>query len=395
MEEEKKDLFQSINDQLRRAQKVPQIGHIVRTIQRFNDRDGRLYSGAITYFSVLALVPIMMFSFSLVGMVLDVFRPDLLDSFVKWLQNAFSTYARASGIIELILGFVEGWQTVGIVGLITGLFVGTGWVNNVRSSLVAMSQVDYVKKDEKNFFVRRLLDIPVLAAVLFLLALVFLAPAIANWLLPEFLHLLHLDVAPGASVLIWIGTTALSLLAAICFFLFIFGVFPGVKFNRRAYFTGSVAAGFVITVLQTLAPLLVSIFSGNRGVQLFGAVIVVMLLLNVLALVMLYVCAWIATTDQPAVARAWTDADQPLLNRDDVITAHDHWERAKEDLRNKPEKNLDDDLKSLIEVEPETDEELQELVEEEKKKNRSTFWAGILAGIGLSALLDSILKRNL
>ena len=46
------------------------VRHVVATIDRFNDRMGTQFADSLTYFSFLAVVPILMVAFSVVGFVL-------------------------------------------------------------------------------------------------------------------------------------------------------------------------------------------------------------------------------------------------------------------------------------------------------------------------------------
>lgn len=54
----------------RTVQKVsanPAVAHLIRAVDRFNDRMGSQFGAAITYFSFLSLIPILMVSFAGVG----------------------------------------------------------------------------------------------------------------------------------------------------------------------------------------------------------------------------------------------------------------------------------------------------------------------------------------
>ncbi|VTP82303.1 Inner membrane protein yhjD [Leclercia adecarboxylata] len=52
-----KDAFQLIQQQ-------PMIAHLLRATERFNDRLGNQFGAAITYFSFLSMIPILMLSFA-------------------------------------------------------------------------------------------------------------------------------------------------------------------------------------------------------------------------------------------------------------------------------------------------------------------------------------------
>lgn len=393
------EIATKVNRKVKRAMRRPRLAHFLRTLERFNTRNGALYAAAITYFSVLSLVPIMMFCSAGLGMVLSKLRPDLLDKFTGWLSHAFGNASNAQDIVQMVLSFVLGWQAVGLLGLVTGLFTGIGWLDNVRASLKAIGAAEYGNsKSTENIFARKAKDVLILIATLVLLAFMFIAPISGSWILPTIVRALHLDFANTSSVLILLGTNGLSVLAALIFFLFILGALPKVKFNRRAYWTGCIAGAVIITVLQNLAPLLVSLFNGNRGAQMFGAVIVIMLLLNIFARVILYLCAWVATADQPAVARTWTDSDYPLLKSGEVNAVSGHWTDAKQDLKETSEDDYHE-LKPLLDLEaPDTPEPVvvmePAVVEAEpvgKPDSRTVLVAGVVAGFGLKVLLESVL----
>ena len=48
----------------------PWLDHLVRAAGRFQEQKGDYYAAGITYFSVLALIPIMMVAFAVAGFVL-------------------------------------------------------------------------------------------------------------------------------------------------------------------------------------------------------------------------------------------------------------------------------------------------------------------------------------
>lgn len=65
----------SVVTKAKRLADKPWIKHLLRASQRFSGRLGSQFGAAITYFSVLAVFPILLFAFSLVGLVLTVVYP--------------------------------------------------------------------------------------------------------------------------------------------------------------------------------------------------------------------------------------------------------------------------------------------------------------------------------
>jgi membrane protein len=53
-----------------KVQRNPIIAHLLRAAERFNDRMGNQFGAAITYFSFLSMIPILMVSFAAAGFVL-------------------------------------------------------------------------------------------------------------------------------------------------------------------------------------------------------------------------------------------------------------------------------------------------------------------------------------
>lgn len=66
-----------------RVQRQPMIAHLIRAAERFNDRMGNQFGAAITYFSFLSMIPILMVSFAAAGFILASHPTLLQDIFSK------------------------------------------------------------------------------------------------------------------------------------------------------------------------------------------------------------------------------------------------------------------------------------------------------------------------
>ncbi len=81
---------QALNKVTHTAQKIQQqpiIAHLLRAAERFNDRLGNQFGAAITYFSFLSMIPILMVSFAAGGFILASHPTLLQDIFDKILTN--------------------------------------------------------------------------------------------------------------------------------------------------------------------------------------------------------------------------------------------------------------------------------------------------------------------
>ena len=66
-----------------RIQRQPVIAHLIRAAERFNDRLGNQFGAAITYFSFLSMIPVLMVSFAAAGFILAS-HPTLLEDILRW-----------------------------------------------------------------------------------------------------------------------------------------------------------------------------------------------------------------------------------------------------------------------------------------------------------------------
>ncbi len=63
-------MWSAISGAFSRVLRRPIVRHGIKSFERFSARLGWQFAGALTYFSLLALVPILMVAFSVAGFVL-------------------------------------------------------------------------------------------------------------------------------------------------------------------------------------------------------------------------------------------------------------------------------------------------------------------------------------
>ncbi|MGD8213773.1 YihY/virulence factor BrkB family protein [Aestuariimicrobium sp. Y1814] len=306
----------------------PTIAHLLRANLRFGNRLGNQFGAAITYFSVLALVPILMFAFSMLGMTLTVLRPDWMTAVSDLLTERLSSET-GTQLSDLIVDYLRNWRAVGIVGLVSLAYAGSGWIGNLRNAINAQwrPEFEYVES-KRNIVVTTLAN---LATLLLLLVgvLVTFGMSIGGTALTDWVAgLLNIRHWPGGNLLLRSASTLLTLVAAWLLFMLIFTLLPNDHRPSKVKMVGSVIGAVAFTALQIGASALIGVFSNNRAAALFGPVIILMLFMNLFARIILFIGCWIATDKQPAVAFHYNAADEPLRQRDDTIAADDHWAQA-------------------------------------------------------------------
>jgi membrane protein len=311
-----KAIVQQVQEKVKELKQVPAVAHVLRMNTRYSTRLGNQFAGAITYFSLLSMVPILMFAFSACGFTLTVLRPDLLERFqaaiIVQLQGApEGLQAQLTGLIE---GLLRNWASVGLVGLFSSIYSSAGWAGNLKSAVRAQTRPLFDMKEHKHFFlVEILLNFAILLGLLVILAVTFALAVMATSLTGTIVHWLALDEVPGISVLLRIVGFILSSIAGWAMFVYLYKVLPEQTFPFRIIAWGALIGSAGLFGLQYLTGFLMGKFSSNPAAVVFGSVIVLMLFFNLFARLNLYVAAWIATSIQPAVADQIQEFDRPLL----------------------------------------------------------------------------------
>ncbi|MGB4270875.1 MAG: YhjD/YihY/BrkB family envelope integrity protein, partial [Propionicimonas sp.] len=114
----------------------PTVAHLMRAIERFNVRGGVQFAAAVTYFSVLAIVPILMLAFSVLGLFITVLRPESLVAIETWITERLQPDDPLGGqLVSVITEALTNWASIGLVGLGLTMWIGSGWVGNIKRAV--------------------------------------------------------------------------------------------------------------------------------------------------------------------------------------------------------------------------------------------------------------------
>jgi membrane protein len=287
-----------------RFSKRPLVAHVLRTVERFNVRGGGLFAASIAYFSVLSMVPILMLAFSVLGLVLTVFDPPLLDVIGRRLTESLDGFGSlGETLLPVITNALRNWAAILGFGLVIGFWSGANWIGNLKRAARALMREDYDNPPKQLIMPLDLLVNFGALLVLFVgVAVSWAATTAATVLGKEIGQWLGVSGHLGWSLLIRGVGLLLSLAVGTLLFWWMFRWFALTPVPRRLLWIGAVIGAVALVVLQTLAGYLIGLFSGNVTASLFGPVIVLMLFLNIFATLILYVAAWLATAHPvPAV----------------------------------------------------------------------------------------------
>jgi len=119
----------------RYRQRYPWFDHLVRAGQAYLSHNGDHYAAAITYFSVLSLVPLLMIAFAVAAFVL-VGDEQLLDALRQRIEAAAPTGVGPT-LNDVITQAIQSRRGVGILGVLVALYSGLAWIGYLREALTA------------------------------------------------------------------------------------------------------------------------------------------------------------------------------------------------------------------------------------------------------------------
>src|SRR6476661_2293917 len=278
----------------------PGIKHLIRAVTRYGDRLGSQFAGAMTYFSFLSLVPILMVGFSIGGIVLannEELLATLEDEVAKLLPSGI-----AEPVTALIDSVVANPLGVGIVGLLIALYSGIGWMGNLRKATRAIWRPEFEedKATVDNFVVATLKDLGSLAGLGVAIVVSLGLSAFGSQFAGQVLDLLGFGDQEWLAPVITIVTLLIAMAADVLIFMWVYTMLPGKELRSpfKARLRGSILAAVGFEILKyALIVLLPNAGSTSKTAAIFGPVIGLLFFFNLVAQLVLFVAAWIATAE--------------------------------------------------------------------------------------------------
>ncbi len=275
------------------------IKHLIRAIGRYAERLGSQFAGAMTYFSFLSLVPILMIGFAVGGIVLGN-NQELLTRLEDQVAEVLPADL-AEPITALIDSVVANPLGVGIIGLLIALYSGVGWMGNLRKATRAIWRPDFDERENTdNIAVATAKDLGALAGLGIAVVVSLGLSTFASKYATQFLQWLGLGDQPWLGPVVTVMTLVIAMAADVLIFLWIYTVLPGrdLRSPRKARVRGSIVAAIGFEILKyALVVLVPGIATTSRTAAIFGPVIALLFFFNLVAQLVLFVAAWIATAD--------------------------------------------------------------------------------------------------
>lgn len=294
---------QPVQTRVQRILAIGWIAHIQRAIQRYNGRFGFQFGAGVAYFSVLAIVPVLMVAFSILGFFLVELRPDLITKVSELVTDQLhGVDSKTLAQIEsFVLSTLQNYTSIGSVGLITGLYSGAAWMGHLRNAIDAQWRVDFdAERDTTPYPIKVAVNLVRMAGLLVAIGVTFGLATISTNLAQQIATWLGFGDTWFTSAMLRILAPFLSLVAGWLTFCYIYLVVPRQREGWRYIRIGALFGAIGLFVLQYGTALIIGAISGNTAVAVFGPVIALMLFFNLFAQLILIVAAWVATCEEPA-----------------------------------------------------------------------------------------------
>ena len=272
------------------------VAHLLRTTERFNDRLGSQFGAAITYFSFLSLIPILMVSFAAVGFVLAS-NPDLLAELINKIVNSISDPNLAATLKSTVNTAIQQRTAVGLSGLLIALYSGISWMGNLREAIRAQSRDVWERnpQDQEKIYRRYFRDFVSLTGLVLALIITLSLTSIAGSAQKSIVDALGLGGIEWLRPVMTSIALVISIAANYLLFLWIFWMLPRHKPRKKALLRGTLLAAIGFEVIKFVMTMTLPRLATSPSGAAFGSVIGLMAFFYFFARLTLFVAAWIAT----------------------------------------------------------------------------------------------------
>jgi membrane protein len=267
--------------------------HAVRANDWFDECQGNFFAAGLTYYTIFALFPLLMVSFSVAGFLL--YRhPEVLDAIDKKIRHAVPGVL-GQQILDLMNSAIAARASVGVIGLTVAVWVGLNWMSNLRVALTEL----WRQSDGSHGYIRtKFSDLGAMVssfvAIFATLALSALAGATP---MARLLHWLGLHDLPVLDGILRSVSVLVSFLLSWLVFGWMIARLPRDPVNFRSAIRAALLAAIGFELFKLVASIyLKSVLHSPAGAT-FGPVMGLMVFAYVTARLLLFATAWAATTN--------------------------------------------------------------------------------------------------
>jgi membrane protein len=279
----------------------PGLDHTVSAYQHYQAQNGNQLAAAITYFSFLALFPLVLLGVSVTAFVLAAdphLQTELFAHITEQVPGSFGTTLKTA-----IDTAIKQRAAVGIVGLVGVALTGLGWIDNLRSGIDAVWGFPSRKR---NFFAKKAADALVLAGlglgVVISLGITAGGTAVSH----QLLRLIGADQLTGAGTVTAILALLLGIAGSILIFGWVMIKLPDAHVSRRTAFRASLLAAVGFEILKLIGTVYIARVTKSPAAAVIGPALGILVWINLVSRYLMFCVAW------AAVARDAEQVTDPL-----------------------------------------------------------------------------------
>lgn len=268
--------------------------HVMRMQERYGEQGGNFFAAAVTYFSVLAIFPLIMTAFAILALVLRG-NEDMLASVQSSISDSIDG-SMGDTINAIIEGSIDQAGGVFTIGFLATLWSGLGWMSNLR---MAITQLWKRKMAADNFVLGKLRDLIRLFGMLIMITVTFAVTAIgSSGLTKSILDKIGFADFPGITIITGLIAIAIGLVANWLLFFWMLAALPRGNVPIKSAAQGAIIGAIGFEVVKQLGSVFFSNALSNPAGAVFGPVIGLMVVFYLIWRLTMYATAWTATTEE-------------------------------------------------------------------------------------------------
>lgn len=266
------------------------LRHVVCAWRLLQRNNGNQYAAAITFFSFLALFPLLLLAVSITGFVLHSDPSVEREFFSQLTDNVPGALGRT--LKSSMKAAIDSRAGLGVVGLLGVLITGLGWIGNLRA---AIDGVWGRRPAKVNFLKARAANLLVLAGLGAGAVLSVALTVIGTSLTDQVLRALALDDLPGSHAALALLGIALAVAGDTIIFWWLLVRLPQMDVPSRIAIKGAVLAAVGFEALKIIGSYTIAHTANSPAAGPFAGIIAVLIWMQLVARWMLFACAWTAT----------------------------------------------------------------------------------------------------
>lgn len=266
------------------------LRHVVDAWALLQRHHGSQYAAAITYFSFLALFPLLLLGVAVTGFVLSShpeLQQSLFDKIAEQVPGSFGTT-----LSDAVHTAIEKRTSVGIVGLVGVLLTGLGWIGNLREPIDAVWGVARAKK---SFLGERLSNLLVLAGLGLGLLVSIGLTVVGTSVTGQIVRAVGLDGVPGTTVLLKVVGIGIAVVGDAVIFWWLLIRLPDADVEKKVALRGALLAAVGFELLKIVGSFTIAHTANSTTAGPFAGIVAILVWIQLVCRWMLFCCAWIAT----------------------------------------------------------------------------------------------------